>query len=377
MYKIDYSKIPDFKNKYLQCLELQPEENDDEKTKKRKQRNYVKLSTAWKKLKEQICILPQNNNQVTRQKALYDMEIEDFLTADFEILAKIYLDFINLLPRDEYENIIHGNGTNGKKISDTNPRIENPLMEESKEVFNYTETRARQIASFFYKSNSKLNISTCFYCNASYINFFETKNITGYKRMFDIDHFIPKAQCPILSLCLYNFVPCCKVCNGKTIKGDTPFQEFYRIQNLLPNEKLDQIQRLAPTSKNYKFEENVKITIIPNSQKNGVWKPDITFLDNPDNYRIDFIHFENDYFRETKAFDINERYNSPNTIHEALNILDLRKKYDKNNIKYIKDILCKYGNNITEDEIEEDIFHTKFNNNHGIIYSKMKKDILQ
>ncbi len=377
MYRIDYSEIPDFKNKYLQCLELQAEKNDDEKTKKRKQQNYAKLSTSWKELKKQICISPQKNNRITNHKDLYSMEIEDFLTADFETLLKIYLDFINLIPQDEYDNIIRGNGANGKKVSDTNQRIENPLIEKSKEVFNYTETRARQIASFFYKSNSKLKISTCFYCNASYIHFFETKNITGYKRMFDIDHFIPKAQCPILALCLYNFVPCCKVCNGKTIKGDTPFQEFYRIQNLLTEEKLEQIQRLAPTSKNYKFEENVKITVIPNFRKNGIWKPDIIFLDNPGNYKIDFIHFENNYFRETKAFELNERYNSSNTIHEALSILDLRRKYDKNNIKYIKDILCKYGHNISEDEIEEDIFHTKFNNKYGIIYSKMKKDIIE
>ncbi len=61
---------------------------------------------------------------------------------------------------------------------------------------------------------SKMNVSVCPYCNMNYtIKYYNTHG--NIKATADIDHFYPKSIYPIYSLCLFNFVPSCQVCNSR------------------------------------------------------------------------------------------------------------------------------------------------------------------
>ena len=59
-----------------------------------------------------------------------------------------------------------------------------------------------------------LGIRVCPYCNRSYVSYIEDQ------QAFQFDHFFNKADYPILSVSLYNLIPCCASCNtGKKDKS--------------------------------------------------------------------------------------------------------------------------------------------------------------
>ncbi len=78
-----------------------------------------------------------------------------------------------------------------------------------------------------------MNIQTCPYCNRQYISCWELEKNKKVKSTADIDHFFIKSRYPILSLCLYNFIPCCHVCNSR-LKLD---KDFYINEHIYPYEE--------------------------------------------------------------------------------------------------------------------------------------------
>lgn len=72
-----------------------------------------------------------------------------------------------------------------------------------------------------YNLLSSIGISTCPYCNTSYI----LTDKIGKTRP-EIDHYYPKATFPILSLSFYNLIPSCVDCNRKKGKTDVSLKSF-------------------------------------------------------------------------------------------------------------------------------------------------------
>ncbi len=70
-----------------------------------------------------------------------------------------------------------------------------------------------------YTYTSMLGIKVCPYCNRQFISTVikEDGKVRG-----NIDHFFPKGKYPILSMSIYNWVPCCSVCNS-SFKKDKSF----------------------------------------------------------------------------------------------------------------------------------------------------------
>ncbi|MFI3227953.1 MAG: hypothetical protein R3Y09_11195 [Clostridia bacterium] len=68
---------------------------------------------------------------------------------------------------------------------------------------------------------SNMNISVCPYCNMNYIINFDKNGKKSASA--DLDHFYPKSLYPFYSLCLYNFVPSCQICNSR-LKGSIDMQ---------------------------------------------------------------------------------------------------------------------------------------------------------
>ena len=108
-------------------------------------------------------------------------------------------------------------------------------------------------------------INTCFYCNRAYINSYET-TASAKKRQFDLDHFIPKSECPLFALSLYNFVPSCQVCNSRIKNADI----YYKNISIV-----DDLEKLFPTSVNYNYDAALTFRIVPCKkiywEKKKVW----------------------------------------------------------------------------------------------------------
>lgn len=90
-------------------------------------------------------------------------------------------------------------------------------------LFNYKGQRKSEYT--FYWLFKELNILVCPYCGTSYLEFIDTPKP---KLRFHIDHFIPKAMAPYLSLSFYNLIPACNNCNSGE-KGEKFFRPSTHI----------------------------------------------------------------------------------------------------------------------------------------------------
>lgn len=262
--------------------------------------------------------------------------VDDLLALEYESLVDVYERFIKLgLP----ESV---KGSDGK--TDTR----NPIYEQLDEIFKYTSKYDTKIANFFYNNADRLKISTCFYCEMSYVNTYEYVDNSGNltkRRQFDLDHFLPKAKCPCIGLSLFNFVPSCQVCNSR-IKGEN-----------LMSDKYTELKVLSPTSKNFDFDNNVAIRLRPR----------------PLHHRLlgdRYIHFRtrSPYDKYVDFFHLEERYEFHK--EEAKRIQELKQKYPDSNVKKIASLLGR-----RETSVKEDIFHTKFIQKNGRCFQKLTMDI--
>ena len=371
MWKIDYSKVQNYENEYLKYLELAESNTNGSENNKTIKQKLEDKNNEWGNIKKEIISLRKQCGLDEKLPKQYEKDFKQILLADFEELLRIYVDFENLQDKCKQKNIII------KKENDTDNE---ELFERIEKCFDY-DSYSSLIAKFFIKYQKELRIASCFYCDTGYINIIPgTKNNNGIEyRLFETDHIIAKKQCPILALSLKNFVPSCKICNSSTIKGQTNFLELYKIEKPIDEEKIKLLAKLSPSSSLYNYDSNVKISVLPEKKEGIDWFPTNDFYHNPDFYRIKFIHYDEDYRKATEAFKLEERYNYGEHLAEALNLLDLQKRYTKSNIQYIAKILNKSGRNtiITEEQIYEDIFHKSLNHDTGRIFAKLKKDILE
>ncbi len=103
-----------------------------------------------------------------------------------------------------------GNGIPEEAIKSFYKKIHN--------AFNYTKFRR----SLLNRLAVVLNVKTCLYCNQQYtIALGKNPNNDGYiklsgsKAFLQFDHFFGEKEYPILSMSLYNLIPCCPFCNQK------------------------------------------------------------------------------------------------------------------------------------------------------------------
>lgn len=83
-------------------------------------------------------------------------------------------------------------------------------------VFGYDRFRVTVLREL----GNRLNVKTCPYCNLHYtlcIEDFNDDDVLELMTKFQFDHFIDKAEYPILCMSLYNLIPSCPTCNmGKS-----------------------------------------------------------------------------------------------------------------------------------------------------------------
>lgn len=261
-------------------------------------------------------------------------KIAYLLVADFGRLADVYDEFKKL---HLTKTIIQGG-----------VEVDNPAWIELTSIFKYTNGFDTKIANFFIDHAERLKIKTCYYCEMSYVNTYSywDQGAMVTRRQFDVDHFLPKDDCPLLALSLFNFVPSCQVCNSR-IKLEA-----------IPGSGKNDYKLLAPCSKDADYERNIQIRLRP-KYENGHLKGR-------------YIHFKTaqPYNEYVRFFHLEERYEFHKV--EAVRLNRLQKRYPDVKIRSIAKLL-HYKPAI----VKEDIFHLKYMQQEGRCFGKMTRDILR
>lgn len=370
--------------------------------------NLAEMQIAWAPLRD---VMRRLSNAVDKN-SLYPDEIKDYLCMTYNKLVDVYLDYYvcmgtNNNPKDKdthvkLQKLFHYSGVKDAVIPAMQPSIAQFFMSHADDlgvhVCHYCETSYvnaygmsgvySDVAQFLFsasegrirhyirasnggeladatikrimKLREESNIDTivdAFDSMGAWHAPVEKKSETltnKLKNHFDLDHFLPKSECPMVGLSLYNFVPSCSVCNEK-LKGADRIGALDRSRLL----------KLSPTSSHYDLDSNLFVSIIP---KTGVSLSDTQ--SHPEDYRLEFLPSNNDYQEVVDEFCLEERYNYHKPL--ALRYFDRYKDYSPAVIKMFAKVL---NGAKTELEIEEDIFGDKFSKNNNRCFEKLKQDI--
>lgn len=333
------------------------------------EQQYKQLQDNWNILRTDIinnCISKGFSKQTI--KKILPPYITRIIIGNFSRLNKIFLFKDNI---DDYQKEL------AKYIFNYGFSTYNNTLVKLKQTNNIQlakiqklSAKSSDIADFFIDNSTEMNISTCFYCETNYINAYPVKG--GKKRQFELDHFFGKEDCPLLAISLFNLVPSCKVCNGKSIKGSKNLYDLYNIDK--KNKKYD-FSFLSPASSKYLFNNLVKIRVIPTNKNN--WTKNVDYIKKSKEYEIKFITDNETYKKEIVAFFLEERYNYKYTKNEALTLLNLKEKYSDSYISLLSNALAKEHIYLSPEVIKESIFHEEAEKQNQRIFLKMKKDILE
>lgn len=372
------------------------------------------MQTKWEPLRDN---LRRVNGNAVKSRRLYPDRIIDVIMADYELLVDMFVDYYSLRKQngfdenwhDELKKLFHYSGEEGCDIQAFQPAIANFFMRHQKDMkidvcfycelsyinsYGFSETY-KEIGAFLMKANRhhvelhirkvdgekykiKLydkimalrkqpgvtvdNIEDRF--NDIFKQWLGTKKKSEevkrkMRNHFDLDHFLPKSECPLVGLSLMNFVPCCAVCNeklkGKDILGGEDERNWKYV-----------LKKVSPISSNYNFDQTSKLRLLDNGHG---W---LRAQEHPDDYTLEFKSSDPDYQSEIiDEFHLEERY----TYHkcEALRWHDLRNDYPTSRIKEMAKALKGYK---TEEQLRNDIFQTDYFENNVRCFDKLRRDIL-
>lgn len=208
-------------------------------------------------------------------------------------------------------------------------------------------------------------IFSCPYCNKKTITHFEYEK--WFKKLYDIEHFLPRSLYSSLSINLYNQLPACISCNQRLKKDINPLYEnnnpieifhpyFWFIKSRdwkidIEDASLDKKQSFSPFLDN---EHNIKTHTLK-SQHGKKFHLDHIYLKSEDTFRIfDFI-----YDKYTKIKDEYKKFkNQSKSVSDFIDHF-LKNYYPKkeqdilkyNNGKYKKDLIL-HMQKILENELE-------------------------
>ncbi len=145
-----------------------------------------------------------------------DKRLPDILLAEPKKL-EVYKRYYRILKRGLSCNNAYFEKQKDKE-GKSQPSLYSRFRDKLLDKFGYASYRG----SVLRELGNRLNVKTCPYCNLHYtlcIEDFNDKDVIEMMAKFQFDHFIDKAEYPILSMSLYNLIPSCPTCNqGKSQK---------------------------------------------------------------------------------------------------------------------------------------------------------------
>ena len=283
-------------------------------------------------------------------------DFDDLLILSPRKMAKIYIEFNKNI--NFHEDIVKSFSSVWRKARNRNGK------EFYERKFLDYDFFSADIAEYLMNNeNSDLyTINTCFYCNRTYINNYIEYTTGRKKKQFDLDHFIPKSECPLFALSLYNLVPSCQVCNSRIKLSKVYYSEIT---------KTDDLEKLFPTSENYDFDNSLKFRILPCKKIYDSERQFVEFKEIPDSFRIEFEQKNNDnpYMKEAESFDIIQRYEYHKK--EFLAYIDKARKYPASYF-----LMFAQKNSVSDmKDLHEAIFDTKLRNEQKMVFQKIYNDI--
>lgn len=230
------------------------------------------------------------------------------------------------------------------------------LREELNNIFDYDKLMKDELRHCII---TKLNLEICPYCNRQFISKYKD-NKGNDKTTADLDHFYSKKKYPIFAFSIYNFIPSCKLCNSRTMKGE---KNFFISPSIYPFEE--------------SFNDYAKFIIK---------------FDN--NYDVDVLKGSSDKFSIDFEFICNKV--DENKVNNFIETFKLKELYSLNHNDYVKEIIKKLiiYNKSRIDELYQEYGGTLFKNKEEIlqtivsnyveskdidkrVLSKLTKDILE
>ena len=179
-----------------------------------------------------------------------------------------------------------------------------------------------------------------------------------YRHHFDLDHVLPKSRCRLVALSLFNFVPCCQVCNQRLKKT-----KVLGVMGMAD-------EKLSPTSSKFDFEGQVNFHVIP---REGVKAGSLRPSKRPNDYVLQLSPTDHDYDVLIKIFKLQERY----AIHikKALHWVEINYKYKDAWIAMMANALNHPSFSFIR--IKSDLFQNELYEDGDMCFSKLRKDMLK
>lgn len=226
------------------------------------------------------------------------------------------------------------------KVAIDKMRVRNECLKENTKFFlkerykNYRDSQAAKIVNV-------LGITVCPYCNQNHINIVYKDGKMRY--WGDLDHFYDKDDYPEMSICLYNLVPVCKVCNQLKSSQRRMIVNPYNL------EKRSNIRFKT------EFDDKFDLGYLQGKSQNF-------------NIVIDEKILSMEDKEEIKLFDLENRYKQ--LKHNVQEIIIKSKAYDS---IYIKQLQMEFS--LSDDELDSYIFG--YDENHlNRVLSKFNLDIM-
>jgi len=288
------------------------------------------------------------NNLSNKTKKLLIADYTVNKTVKYEIIEKLLI----AKPKDAF---VLNNELMKKILPDydiTNPislKRHKIVLKKIENVFDYKSVISGEKENSYWLSR-KVGHNTCTYCNRQYTITIGSSEKSYISRP-QFDHWFPKEFFPLLSLNLYNLIPCCSICNS-TIKGKNIFSLDTHIHPYLQ-------QSDEP---NFKFfpqistEEERRWTISIKRKKNS--REDNTI----------------------KSFKLDEIYD----VHGDMEVKDLMDFATGYTNTYLRDLFCNVLKDFsmkgyTKEDVFRMIFGVEYLSEHTLDrpLSKLKRDVLQ
>lgn len=188
------------------------------------------------------------------------INMENTSSKGLKTFNKKYTGDENLEKIKEY---IQKNKLNGKLSNENKKKIiENVfsgyIYNDAKECFNYEYLKAQDRHLLI----SMMGVKVCPYCNMNYIVKYNENGEN--KTTGDLDHFYSQTKHKEYSLCLFNFIPSCPVCNSRF----KLCKEFNRKTHIYPYE--DSFENKA----SFNIENIVNVIIDNKKIQLGISNPD-------------------------------------------------------------------------------------------------------
>lgn len=217
-----------------------------------------------------------------------------------------------------------------------------------------------------FELSKRIGANTCCYCNRQYTFTIEKQHIVQDKKGVIVvgannkkeriarpafDHWFPKSEYPLLSLSLYNLIPCCNVCNS-SVKGSVTTDLDKHIHPYVHDGGIPKIA----------------FKVIPSTNPEYKWT---ICLDRQENSKED---------ETIKMFCLDDIYKMHDQL-ELKDIMDLKEGYSDDYIAYL--IKSLQENNIGASLSFEDIYRIMFGSEYNDDYvlnrplGKMKNDIIK